>query len=541
MEVSGDSDDPYEQQRLFMMLELPLRKYTLTIQNTAGGGDGHLLTVDAFLVTLNPSFVVPGGRVPHADGWSLVQRGLSGVAAMQLTIISPTHALIFDKVEHNYASIEGAPAWSVLYDINTDELRPLLLESNSFCASGAFLSNGTLITIGGNRPAIVDANNNLYHDVDGRQSIRIFEPCSDPSGACNILDMVNASSIIRWYPTALRLTDGSLLVIGGSTENVFMNNHTINVPSVSFFPALPSTPTSFPFDFLKRTLNANLFVHAFSLPNKRAFVISNTESIFFDWGVSPPVEENKTYPLPNGVRVTYPMAGTALLLPLSSAENYTSRILVCGGSTTFDQLCNFEYSAHTPASSQCSRIEIKRDGTTDGWKVDEPMAGGARVMPDGVMLPTGEVVIVNGARAGYMGFGSVVDPVALSNAADPALTPIVYSPDKPLGQRWQELRVRTDIPRLYHSVATLTPNGDVMITGSNPSPDRILTENPSDYRVEWLSPPYMTAARPSYTGLGKIVGYGTTFTLDVQIPAGLDKYKIKGTSPPAHVWRARGR
>ena len=540
VQVSGMSNEPYDRQRLWSMLELPLREYTLTIQNTAGGGDGHLLTVDAFVVTLNPSVVIPGGRVSHADGWSLVQRGLSGVSAMQLTIVSPTHAIIFDKVEHNYASIRGSPASSVLYDINTDELQPLFLESNSFCASGAFLSNGTLISIGGNRPAVVDTNNTEFHDVDGRQSIRIFEPCSDPaSGACNVLDMVNASRVERWYPTPLRITDGSLLVIGGSTENVFMNNHSINQPSVSFFPDLLSTPAQFPFDFLNRTLNANLFPHAFSLPNKRAFVIANTDSIFFDWGASPPAEEAETYPLPNGVRVTYPMGGAALLLPLSSAENYTSRILVCGGSTKFDMLCNFEYSAFEPASSQCSRIEIKRDGTTEGWQLDEPMAGGARLMNDGVLLPTGEVVMVNGARAGFMGFGSVIDPIGFSNAAFPALSPIVYSPDKPLGQRWQQLRVRTDIARFYHSVATLTPNGDIMITGSNPNADRELALYPADYRVEWLSPPYMTAARPSYTGLGRTVDYGTTFTLDVEIPAELDRSKINGTSQHASQARRR--
>jgi hypothetical protein len=527
--VDGSSAESYEQQRLWSKLELPLRKYTLTIQNTVRGGPRHRLDVDAFVVTTNPSYVVPGGRVSNSpDGWSLVQNGLSGVAAMQLTVVSPTHALIFDKVEHNYASIEGHPAWSVLYNLNTHELRPLDLASNSYCASGSFLSNGTLDGVGGNPPAVVDTSNSEYHDVDGRQSIRIFEPCLGPSEACSVLDMVNASSVIRWYPTTLRNTDGSALIIGGATENVFDNNHTINQPSTSFFPSRPSSPAKFDFPFLNRTLNANLFPHAFSLPNHRAFIIANTQSVFYNWGASPPVEET-TYPLPNGIRATYPMAGTALLLPLSSQNNYTSRILVCGGSDAFDMLCDFQYSSKEPASNQCSRIEIKRDGTTDGWMIDDSMPDGARVMPDGVLLPTGEVVILNGARTGFMGTASVIDPVGQSNADDPALSPIVYSPDNQPGHRFSELAVRSDIPRMYHSVATLTPNGDVMIAGSNPVSDRMRAEYPTEYRVEWLSPPYMKADRPTYTGLGAVIGYGAKFTLDVHIPSSLDKSKIKGT------------
>jgi len=525
VKVNSVSTVVNNQQRIFSKLVLPFNTYTLTIQNTNLKKGGHVIDVDTFVVTLQDILAPP--RIDHADGWSLIQKGLTGVSAMQITVISPTHAIIFDKVEHNYASINGHPAWSVLYNLETDETRPFLLESNSFCASGSFLSNGTLISIGGNPAAVIDTSDNAYHDVNGLQSIRILEPCLSPTGEdCNVLDMVNASPIERWYPTVLRVTDGSALILGGGVANVFMNNITINQPSVSFFPSLPSSPIKFDVPFFNRTLNANLFVHAFSLPNKRAFVISNTESLFFNWGASPPHEESTIYTLPNGVRVTYPMPGMALLLPLSSQNNYTSRILVCGGSSFSDQLCNFQYSAQQPASNQCSSIEIKRDGTTDGWKLDDTMPDGARVMPDGMLLPTGELVIVNGARSGFSGFGSVIDPVGGSNADHPALSPLMYSPDKPAGQRFTPLTVRSDIPRMYHSVATLTPNGSIMIAGSNPNSDRVLVKYPSEYRVEWLSPPYMNAERPTYKGLAAVVGYAKTFTLDVTIPKSLNSSKI---------------
>ncbi|KAF8496926.1 glyoxal oxidase N-terminus-domain-containing protein [Gautieria morchelliformis] len=520
--VDAFSNVTNEQQRIFDNLTLPFDTYTITIQNTALG---FALSVDAFVVTLADVLAPP--PITEADGWTLIERGLTGVSAMQITVVSPTHAIIFDKVEHNYASIGGHPAWGVLYNLNTDEVTPFQLESNSFCASGSFLSNGTLISVGGNPAAVIDTSDNAYHDVNGLQSLRIVEPCLSPEGDCFVLDMVNATDVERWYPTVLRVTDGSALIIGGGTENVYMNNITINQPSVSFFPSAPGSPVSFDMPFLTRTLNANLFVHAFSLPNERAFIISNTQSIFFDWGASPPQEEPTEYPLPNGIRVTYPMPATALMLPLSSADNYTTTILVCGGSDMFDMLCDWQYSSQHPASSQCSRIQIAPDGTTDGWQLDDPMPDGARVMPDGVMLPTGEVVIVNGARSGFSGFGSVIDPVGLSNADGPALSPIMYSPDMPAGQRWTQLGVRSEIPRLYHSVATLTPNGNIMITGSNPNTDREVRKFPAEYRVEWLNPPYMAADRPTYTGLAAVTGFGTTFTLDVDVPAGLNTSDVK--------------
>ncbi|KAF8493133.1 hypothetical protein JB92DRAFT_3100206 [Gautieria morchelliformis] len=68
------------------------------------------------------------------------------------------------------------------------------------------------------------------------------------------------------------------------------------------------------------------------------------------------------------------LPGTALLLLLlSSANNYTWHILAYGRSDKFDMLSNFQYSAQDPASPQCSWIEIVRDKTTDGWKVDDAM------------------------------------------------------------------------------------------------------------------------------------------------------------------------
>lgn len=51
--------------------------------------------------------------------------------------------------EHNPLIVDGHPAWAVELDLNTHESRVLHPLSNTWCASGSFLSNGTLVSTGG--------------------------------------------------------------------------------------------------------------------------------------------------------------------------------------------------------------------------------------------------------------------------------------------------------------------------------------------------------------------------------------------------------
>ncbi|KAI0045394.1 copper radical oxidase [Auriscalpium vulgare] len=85
----------------------------------------------------------------------------------------------------------------------------------------------------------------------------------------------------------------------------------------------------------------------------------------------------------------------------------------------------------------------------------------------------------------------------------------------------------SDIPRLYHSVATLTPRGDVMIAGSNPNLDRSEVAYGTEYRVEWLSPPYMGVERPVIASAPRMVGFGQTLDVKVTIPESMQGGEVK--------------
>ena len=215
--------------------------------------------------------------------------------------------------------------------------------------------------------------------------------------------------------------------------------------------------------------------------------------------------------VPNGVRVSYPMSGTGILLPLSAENGYTAEVMLCGGSSIDDSRAGYEISSDEVASSQCSRITLSAEGIKRGWSVE--FMPEARVMLDAVMLPDGKIVIINGAGSGIAGYGNVKNQVGQSNAAHPVMRPVLYDPSTPLGTRFSTGLPTSNIPRLYHSVASLTPNGSIMIAGSNPNLDRSNTKFPTEYRVEWLMPPYMDMERPRYEGLPASIEFGKNFTV----------------------------
>ncbi|KAF7338079.1 Copper radical oxidase [Mycena venus] len=266
------------------------------------------------------------------------------------------------------------------------------------------------------------------------------------------------------------MPDGSAMIIGGSKKGGWINNATVNNPTIEYFPPKSihnSNGMPIGLAFLQDTLNSNLFPIAFVLPDGNIFMAANNDAMLYNWKDH---MERRLPLIPNGVRVTYPMAGTAVLLPLSPANDYQPEILICGGSTIDDTRPGYEISSQEPASAQCSRM-ILTDAGIAAWETEEMLQ--ARLMPDAVLLPTGDVLIVNGAGTGISGYGNVLNQTGASNADQPVLTPMLYKPSAPHGSRFSSAGMpSSEIPRMYHSVATLVPDGRIMIAGSNPNLDR---------------------------------------------------------------------
>ncbi|THU97460.1 glyoxal oxidase precursor [Dendrothele bispora CBS 962.96] len=459
-------------------------------------------------------------------GWHFVQNGTTGIVALEATVISPTLVLMFDRPVGAPLTINDHAAWGGLWNLETNQARALNVVSNSFCASGGYLSNGTMVSVGG-MTVESPSNTTLPADEDGRMAIRIWEPCDDPAGVgCTLVEDPDTLHLAqpRWYPSALRVFDGSLMVVGGMHYSTpFWNMPNETESSFEFFPSKDGGVPRFS-PFLNGSLPANLFPRAFTLPDGKIFIVANNQSVIYD------IETRTETPLPdlpNGVRVTNPLDGTATLLPLSPPD-YVPEILVCGGSNKSDQLDYRNFSSQDPASDQCSRITLTPEGIKQGWEVElmpEP-----RIMPEMVLMPDGQVVIINGGRTGYAAYGTFQDSVGQSNADHAVRTPVLYHPAAPRGRRFDREGLPTsDIARLYHSSVTLTPSGNLFVAGSNPNGHGLVTgvKFPSEYRAEYLNPPYMTVPRPLLANVPEKIGFNERFSVDIHIPDNLNSSSLK--------------
>lgn len=453
-------------------------------------------------------------------GWegeaSFKLAGSSGVSAMQLVVVDDESVLIFDKQENNPLKVNGKSVWGSLYDIPTQKARGLVMETNSFCAGGGWLSNGTMISVGGS-PLTSLSQAQGEDTVAGWDGLRMFTPGNTGEEVYEDPTRLRLTSK-RWYPSTTRLEDGSVIIFGGMTEEGFNNKPKLNNPTIEFWPP-KFDGKAVNSQFLIDALNTNLFPVTFLLPSGDIFVAANTLAMTYDWKTG---KETRLPSLPNGVRVNYPASAASALLPLTIANNWTPEVLLCGGSSAPSIDAGTGLSPTSPASTQCSRLVLDSAGIAGGWQTETMPE--ARLMGDAVLTPDGQVLVINGAGSGQAGFSNIKNSQQLgigeSNAENPVFSPTLYSPLAAKGNRFsQEGLGSSSIEQLYHSSASLIADGRIIVAGSNPNNDRSNEKYETRYDVEMYSPPYLAKPRPSYTGLPTQFTYGDSFTLNVTLPA----------------------
>ncbi|POY76183.1 hypothetical protein BMF94_0906 [Rhodotorula taiwanensis] len=446
--------------------------------------------------------------------------GDSGVSAQQLLLAQNNKVYIIDKTERNPINVTGVrgthPAWATEYDYTTNTYRAMDVETNSFCAGGNVLGNGTWINIGGNQAIGYGGLNAVawgapYNDGDGGKATRRLD-CS--TGDCEwIDDGSNYMTTRRWYPTLETLEDGSLIVIGGCDWGGYVNDEGQNNPTYEFYPS-KGGPVGL--NILTTTLPANLFSLTWLLPSGNLFIQTNLGTEIFDY------KNNVEYPLaniPHAVR-TYPGSGATAMLPLTPANNWTATVLFCGGTNLQpDQWVTNWNIAGYPADSTC--VSMTPDVSTD-W-VDEESLPEGRVMGNFIYLPDGRLLLLNGIGKGTAGYGNTSWAIGQSFGDDPVHTIRYYDPNQPTGSRFSSAIANSSVDRMYHSSATILPDGSVFSSGSNPNADFVPMNAPgykyfTEYRVERFYPDYYTATRPQPTGLPTTLTYGGNY-FNIQLSA----------------------
>ncbi|XVF31206.1 hypothetical protein REPUB_Repub16aG0125800 [Reevesia pubescens] len=435
----------------------------------------------------------PGGQ----GEWQLLHESV-GISGMHMQLLYDNKVVIFDRTDFGPSNLSlpsgrcrvdssddvlqiDCTAHSILYDIRTNAFRPLMVQTDTWCSSGAVLPNGTLVQIGG------------YNDGD--RHIRFFAPCTDEN--CDWIEFPKYLLQRRWYATNQILPDGRIIIVGGRRQFNY-----------EFYPqdlegGSSSSSHIFTLNFLRETndqgIENNLYPFLHLLPDGNLFIFANTRSILLDYNQNRVVKEFPSIP-GDGPR-NYPSTGSSVLLPLDENIAIEPEIMVCGGAPR-DSFTQAKQGNFIRATSTCGRLKVSH--ANPSWTMEVMPV--PRVMGDMILLPTGDVLIINGAELGTAGWELGHGPVT---------RPIIYRPSDNRPDHWRfSVMSPSPRPRLYHSTALLLTDGRILVSGSNPHIHYNFTnvEYPTDLSMESFSPPYLSqdydSIRPQILSLDEKIGYG---------------------------------
>ena len=433
------------------------------------------------------------------------------------------------------AAIDDDPTTAGIQpDANAQQLRP----SPIYCSGFAWLGNGTLVVMGGNR--------NLIPYEEGTRFVFTFDPFTESWHRQQSMERG------RWYPSVVELPDGRVATFSGYTEK----GNGVKTPPFgemnNDIEVFPSTPV--PYGSAGRatenlgvtkvgTLATEYYPHTRLLRDGRISLtgpggsdtwISGFSTNLAAWTALPEL------PINNGggnVASTARGGGNAVLQPNGTLGPDT--VMLLGG----------YYYAATASKQFGATAAIKIAPGTGGWSTDSTQNVG-RAQQNTVLLPNGSMVTVGGA-AGYRGIaganshgeeklrwpGDDDDLVNGLPLRSQILRPELYDPASHtwrLGPPQQHFRT-------YHSVGLLLPDGRVISAGDELHEDlyRLGGGNPDTNiwigDAEAYSPPYLFAgARPTIALAPLSVQHGETFEVRTPDAATVDRVTVMMPSAVTH-------
>ena len=415
------------------------------------------------------------------DSWNVVVQK-AGVSAMHMTTQHTNKVIIFDRTDFGTSQINlpngtcrdeptetvvphDCSAHSVQYDSITNAIRPLKVQTDPFCSSGAFFSNGTLCQTGGWK--------------GGANRVRYI-------GAGKADDWAEKNqtlSLSRWYSSDQILPDNRVIIVGGTLKHNF-----------EFWPR-PAGQGATKLAFLDQTAEGksenNLYPFLHLCPDGNLFIFANRDSILLNYKTNKVV---KTFPTFGLDPRNYPYSGSSVLLPLLASDGFNkAEVMICGGAPNGSYFSALNRT-FLDALDTCGRMVITDANPT--WDIKTMPS--PRVMCDMLILPTLELIIINGAEQGLSGW---------NQNRVPALSPFIYNIDDDTFTTQSP----TSIPRMYHSSANIQADGTVLVAGSNDQAGYVFSgvRFPTELRIEKYSPYYLSS---SFDALRPIITYYPSYS-----------------------------
>jgi len=310
--------------------------------------------------------------------------------------------------------------------------------ANLFCSGHAFLPDGRLLVAGGH-----------LADSHGLNQATIYDP------AANTWTPTAVMNDGRWYPTAIALPSGSVLVLSGCffdpTQNQVVNNLIPQIWSDGNFTSIASVGAAFDL-FPRMHVASTGIVYMTSLVQGWSLDVSGAGT----WTALRDVVN------PNGLCDYAP-----------SVLYDVDKVLFAGGGN--------------PPTANAETIDLSQAQLA--WAATNPM-NFPRRQHNGTILPDGTVLVTGGTRG-----GGAPGTAAAFNDLDPGQPVHIAELWDPKTGQWTMLAAE-NTDRCYHSTAVLLPDGRVLSAGGgefilNEGTPQQLANNPQDthYDAQVFSPP----------------------------------------------------
>jgi len=394
--------------------------------------------------------------------------------------------------EHGRPSLDPHECTPRIWDPQNPTATPQALQSpalraspdqiNLFCSGHTFLPDGKLFVVGGH-----------LDDFRGSHKVRIYDPVTKTWSIGPPMGPPGEGG--RWYPTAVTLPDGSVLVAAGADQKKTPNNK-LQIfkngiwTTIAEFVGIPLYP----------------MMHV--APDGRVFM-------------SGPSKERKTQLLDTSSGqwqvVGDTFKGKDRDYGSSVMYDVGKVVIIGGGIAPQDTAEVIDLNQPAPVWQSAGKMSIGRRHHN------------ATILPDGSVFVNGGTSGKGGPNKGFNDIGAAVKKAELWDPSTLAFTPMAAE----------------SVPRWYHSTAVLLPDARVLSAGGGEyRPDNVAENDPKDSHreVQIFSPPYLfRGPRPDITVAPDEVGYGQVFDVGTSHPENVGMVNMVRLSSVTHAFNQNQR